>query len=219
MRQGWSTWGRRSDPWDRSPETATHPGCGDQSGDVEGCSASDRGTSLALRLPRPCVEARRVFAQPSLTASSGEPLVPPPPAALPIMHGAVVLSGGLVGIGAAGCPPRADSSARETVACAETAQTGACGRLEVALAGTVVAAGTGIGAGAAAARTTGAAGETATSSWAGSGDRIAAPCGVGADSGLATVETTWARGRDTPTARTTGFRTSTGATGSRGTEA
>lgn len=116
LRQGWSTWDRRSRPVGPSPETAITRVSRDQSGDVEGCSAADRGRSLPLRYPRRCVEAIPAFVPLSVTARSGEPLVPPPPEALPIMHDAVELSSGLVGIGDAGSPPRASMSAANAVA-------------------------------------------------------------------------------------------------------
>lgn len=215
MRQGWSTWDRRSRPVGPSPETATTRVSRDQSGDVEGCSASDGGRSLPLRYPRRGVEATPAFVLLPVTARSGEPLVPPPPVALPIVHGAVALSGGLMGIGDAGSPPRAGTSARACAAGAAAAQAGAWATAWPATAGAVLAA----GAGAAAARTTGAIGGTAAKSWAGSCERIPAPCCVGADNGRDTVARTWASGRGTPTARTTGLRTSTGWTDSRGTEA
>ena len=214
MRQGWSTWDRRSRPVGPSPETATTRVSRDQSGEVEGCSAADRGWSLPLRYPRRCVEARPAFVPFSVTARSGEPLVPPPPEALPIMHGAVELSGGLAGIGDAGSPPRASSSAAGIATGAAGAQAAAWG-WAWPTAGTEKVAGAGVVAGAA--RTTGAVGGTAASSWTGCCDRIRASCAGGADIGRDTVAMTWVRGRGTATARTTGLRTSTGWTGSRGT--
>ncbi len=217
LRQGWSTWDRRSRPVGPSPETATTRASRDQSGDVEGCSAADRGRSEPLRDLRPCIEASPAFVPFSVTARSGEPLTPPPPEALPIVHGAVELSGGLVGIGDVGCPSRATTSEVNAGAAGEAGMQAApwdwawratAGAEEVAGAGTV----------ATAARTTGANGGTAASSWTGCCDRTPASCGVGADIGRDTVATTWVRGRGTATARTTGLRTSTGWTGSRGTE-
>jgi hypothetical protein len=140
------------------------------------------------------------------------------------MHGAVVLSGGLVGIGVAGSPPTANTVASGAAAGTAAAQTGACDRAWSAVAGTMVSAGAFTGAVAAAARTVGArtvgaVGGTAASSWAGSCDRIPAPCCAGADNGRDAAARTWARGLGTLTARTTGCTRSTGWTGRRDTEA
>ena len=84
----------------------------DQSGDVEGRAAGDRGRSLALRYSRRYIGVGPTVAQLPFTARPGAPLVPAPLPALPIMYGELVLPGGLAGTGAAGSSSSADGPAK-----------------------------------------------------------------------------------------------------------
>lgn len=180
MRQGWPTLRiGKAGPGDRSSAGRDLTQVSkDQSGDVEGCAAGDRGRSLALRHSRRWVEASPAVAQLPFTAMSGVLLVPAPLPVLAVMHDEVVLAGGLAGTGAAGSLPSANCLAKGLVVGA-AARAGAAWPTVVR---TVGGPRVGAGAVAAAARTAGSAGGTVTGSLTGVCDRIPAPYFAGPDS-------------------------------------
>jgi hypothetical protein len=214
LRQGWSTGGRRKPVGGTGRRQRRPPRMSrDQSGDVEGCAAGDRGRSLALSFSRRCIATRRAVAQLAFTATSGVCLVPAPPPVLPIMRGEVVLAGGLAGTGATGSSPSADCPVKGPTAGAAAAQAATAGRAWFTVISAVRDAGLGTDAVAAAAPTVGLAGWMVAGRSTGACDRTPAPYFAGPDRGRDTGARTplaeptiraWSRGFRTP-ARTGGW--------------
>lgn len=179
--------------WDQLPATATKPSGAGQSGDVDGCAASDPGRSLVSRALRPQDWTRLPAAQLSRTATSEAHLVLVEPPVPPITHGDVVLPGGLPGIGATGASPFATRTVIGSAAGAAgawSATAGAASRTAVSTGGAAV----GTAAVGTAAAAAGAVAGTAAGGSAGTGDWAAARCGAVPDSGRETEVRVWASG-------------------------